>query len=444
MINFFCDNTSKIFIIKLVKIKLAKSKNKKLQFRSEALSSLNTPENLDTLIQVVTLKSWIILTAIYLLLGALLFWSFLGSIPTRVEGRGLLLVEDGTVYNAAAPPGGGRVVEILVKMGQVIRKGDSIAILNRLDLTEKQEVQEKYIERLKQEQKELIHRSETELAARNETIIKQREILDNTIKTEQENLKDIGKLLKFKDENFKKGLVVLQDIETTRRDYYVAKQKSEELYLELQKLKTQEADFKDQWKQRLKEKELVLLTEENELNEIKTDIEVAKTVVSPIDGTVIGINTSVGKMAASGDPIISLASLGQGLDALVFMTPQEGQKVTPGLQALVTPLTIEREEYGSMKGKVISVSAFPEAIDTMMAVLHNQELAKQFSSTGSPIAIRVRIEPDPSSYSGYRWTSSKGPPLKIHSGNLATVRITVREQTPISLLIPTLKKALGL
>lgn len=419
-------------------------KGKYPKFRQNALAKLDTPEHLDTLIQVVSPKSWVILAAFYILLFGLLLWGFLGSIPTRVEGRGLLLVENGTVYNAVAPPGGGRVIEILTVMGKKIKKGDTVAILERSDLVQQIELEKKYLETLKSEHTELEQISEQEIESRALTLSKEKKILENTIDIEKHNLNDIEKLLKFKEENFKKGLVVLQDIETTRRDFYAAKQKAEELQIELHRLKTQEADFRDQWRQRLREKELALLNAELKLHNMQSDMEISKNVTSPKDGTVISINTALGKMVNNGDPIISIASEGQGLDAIVFMAPHEGQRVAPNMMALITPITIEREEYGSMKGNVLTVSAFPEAMEAMMAVLHNQELVKQFSETGPPTAIRVRIERDANTFSGYRWTSSQGPKIKIMPGTLANIRITVREQAPISLILPSLKKMFGI
>ncbi len=299
------------------------------------------------------------------------------------------------------------------------------------------------MERLKQEQTSLIATSKQEIELREHNIQQQEEIINKTLDILQQNLADIEKLLRFKEENFKKGLMVLQDIETTRRDYYGAKQKNEELNIELEKLTSQLADFKDQWRQRLKDKELLILSEQLKLNDMRSELNVSKSVLSPADGLVIGVNASIGKIVASGESIISIASLGEGLDTVVFMVPHEGQRVQPGMQALVTPTTIEQEEYGSMIGQVLTVSAFPEANETIMAVLHNQELAQQFSKTGPPTAIRVRIQRDPATFSGYKWSSSKGPPKKIVPGTLADIRITVRQQPPISLLIPALKKLFG-
>lgn len=415
-----------------------------LKFRSEALSELSAPEQLDKLIQVVSPRGWIALLSFYILLISLIIWGIFGSIPSRVEGKGVLLAENGSIYNAVAPPGGGRIEDITTSQGQLIKKGDVIAHLERPDLVDKLQLSKDYVTKLKQEQAELIHTAESELQARHIHVSQQKQMLDNTLQSESKNLKEIEGLLELKETYFKKGLVPLQEIESTRRDYYSTRDKTQQLQVQSTQLTTQEDDFKEQWRQRLKDKELLILGEELKISNMASEIQISKTVTSPADGIIISINTAVGKIVSEGASVASITTLGEGLDALVFMLPHEGQRVSSGMQALITPTTIEKEEYGSMAGKVLSVSEFPEAAETLIALLHNKELANQFVNSGAPIGIRLRIARDPNTFSGYKWSSSQGPNKKILPGTLADVRITVREQPPMTLIIPAFKKLLGI
>ena len=54
----------------------------------------------------------------------------------------------------------------------------------------------------------------------------------------------------------------------------------------------------------------------------------------------------------------SIASEGDGLDALVYLSPQAGKQVKSNMQALVSPTTVEKSEYGSIYGKVTQVLNF--------------------------------------------------------------------------------------
>jgi HlyD family secretion protein len=60
-------------------------------FRKSALDKLASPERLDVLMQVTSPVGWLALLTIGAVLAAVLVWGFLGSIPERVDGQGILL-----------------------------------------------------------------------------------------------------------------------------------------------------------------------------------------------------------------------------------------------------------------------------------------------------------------------------------------------------------------
>ncbi len=312
------------------------------KFRQQALQALHAPDQIDKLIQIVSPRAWVMLASFYGLLIGLIFWGIFGSIPTRVEGKGILLVENGAIYNAVAPPGGGQIADIVVHPAQSIKKGDIIAHLERPDLSEKLALAKNYVVQLKNEQTELIRISKKELAMRHEKISQQTSVLEHSLANEGKNLSDITTLLNLKEENFKKGIMIWQDIENTRRDYYAAQDRLQQLQVQLMQLKAQEDDFKDQWRQRLKDKELTVLAEQLKVDNLAAEVTVSKTVLSPADGIVISVNTAVGKIVTDGSSIATVTSLGEGLDALIFMTPHEGQRVTPAMTTFITPTTIEK------------------------------------------------------------------------------------------------------
>lgn len=63
-------------------------------FRRESLERLSSPERLDELMKLVTLKAWLPLGTLGLLLGLGLLWSVLGRVPVTTHGRGLLVQDD--------------------------------------------------------------------------------------------------------------------------------------------------------------------------------------------------------------------------------------------------------------------------------------------------------------------------------------------------------------
>jgi HlyD family secretion protein len=96
-----------------------------------------------------------------------------------------------------------------------------------------------------------------------------------------------------------------------------------------------------------------------------------------------------------------------------------------------------------MLGDVISVTQGPVNPDSMNRILRNPQLVQQFTSAGSVYEMKIMLRLDPSTPSGYSWTSRQGPPLKFGSGTLLRVQIPVQEKRPIELVIPTLRRWTG-
>ncbi len=93
-----------------------------------------------------------------------------------------------------------------------------------------------------------------------------------------------------------------------------------------------------------------------------------------------------------------------------------------------------------MLGRVTSVSEFPLTAQSMFLTLGNEALVSELASGGTAmLEVKADLIPETSTFSGYRWSTSDGPPQRMDSGTLVTASITVKEQKPISLIIPQLK-----
>jgi HlyD family secretion protein len=82
---------------------------------------------------------------------------------------------------------------------------------------------------------------------------------------------------------------------------------------------------------------------------------------------------------------------------------------------------------------VARVGELPATIQAMSRTLGSDELARSLSASGAPIQVEVELETDPTTISGFRWTSPKGPPIAIQNGTPCTVDIVLTELAPISL-----------
>lgn len=112
------------------------------------------------------------------------------------------------------------------------------------------------------------------------------------------------------------------------------------------------------------------------------------------------------------------------------------------MEALVTPTMVKREEYGSIRGRVLFVSDAPVSKRTMLRFLGNEDLVDQLSRDGAPMGVYVDLLDSDETESGFVWTSGKGPSIVIDRNSVCSVEIVTRRQKPISLVLPFLKKYL--
>jgi HlyD family secretion protein len=159
-------------------------------------------------------------------------------------------------------------------------------------------------------------------------------------------------------------------------------------------------------------------------------------IVSPSAGRLVDLGVAPGSLVNAGVPIASVEDTSKPLEAIIYMPASSGANVRPGMDVQVSPASISREEYGFLRGKVRSVATFPSTFESMLLVVANEQLVREFLTAGTPLEVRIDLTPDPTTPSGYRWSSSAGPPLAIDSGSLCQATITLSEQRPINLVFP--------
>ena len=103
-------------------------------FRKEALNQLSSPAQLDKLMSVTSLKSWLILLAVGIIIISALIWGITGTLFTRVDADGVLVNEGGVVTIPALSSG--CVLDIRIKTGDIIAKGDIIARIEQKELVD--------------------------------------------------------------------------------------------------------------------------------------------------------------------------------------------------------------------------------------------------------------------------------------------------------------------
>jgi HlyD family secretion protein len=83
------------------------------------------------------------------------------------------------------------------------------------------------------------------------------------------------------------------------------------------------------------------------------------------------------------------------------------------------------------------VSNFPVTQDEMFLLLENQSLVDTLRTGEDQLQVDVKLRSDPSTPSGFKWSSSNGPPFSISHGTPVTATFVLGRQHPINLVFPS-------
>ena len=413
-------------------------------YRKIALERLSSPEQLDRLITVTPPSGWLALMGMALLLAFTFVWALYGRIPTMVSGGGILIKTGGVVSVVA--PVQGQIDSIYVREGESVRKGQIVARLAQPALLDEIRGTRQQLE---EEKARLIILSEVgdeKYRLGMASTAKERDNLRQVLATSKERAHWLQSKIESQQNLLEEGLVTRQTLVESRNKPVDLELTQAETLNQFKKLDAHEQEL-------AAERDGQLEASRKLVNQVRRDLELQEArlafssrVVSNHTGLVVELRTSQGQVINPGDLLLVLEQTGdaiQDLEALIYMSPDQGEQIKSGMIVRITPQTVKREEFGYMLGMVTKVADFPSSQQGMMRQLKNQVLVDQFSENGAPIAVFADLIPDPVTVSGYKWSSPKGPPLEIFSGTLCSGTIEVRSQAPLSLMIPYLKKQVG-
>jgi HlyD family secretion protein len=346
-------------------------------FRKSAIERLSTPEQLDRLIEVATPRGWLSLWAICGLLAAVVVWSLVGTLPTTITGKAILLPPRGV--DEVYATGAGFVTEVLVREGDLVQAGQVVARIEEKSQTEK------------------ARGSKRESALKLEALRQKIPFLESQAKAKHEAV----------------AMGLLAPVEEAQSIEALAAARTE---MESLKNQTQLQDIQFQG---------------------ATEVRALKA------GRVVEVLTSPSTLIQNGQPVLTLSSDIEEIMALIFI-PHNGDRAKPGMDAEVSPAGFPKQEYGYIRGKVVFVSAIPMRTNLLYELTRNQVLNDMLTREGDPFFIQASLEKDPSTPSGYRWSSSKGPNEKVKPGMICEARIVVEKRRPITLAIPAMRELLGL
>jgi len=409
-------------------------------FSKEALEAASNPDELDHTLQIVRAKLWIPIFGICVVALVGLMWSIFGRMPVNVTGFGVLINPGNVkVVQSQAP---GLVEKVSVKPGDEINEGDIVALIQQPALEQSlQQAKENYDE-INRINSDALKANQKQFVAQLASINRQKELLSEGKELSGNVNRSLEKrnevLLQLAKDNLVNSEMLLQSesslVESkTKMASYDAQIQELELSIEQAKQKNIQTEF----------------TLKNQIDEsrravekLELQLENNRHIRSKSGGKVMQLMVSAGTAVGFGTPVLSVAAdqSTQSMKNLCYFSVKDGKKIKPNMTIQITPSTVKRERYGSIVGKVVSVSSFPVSREAAMNIVGSKELAFALTGQGAMIEVKTELKPALSSESesGYEWTS-KNPPVAVSQGTTTVNRVRVDDRAPITYVLPLLR-----
>lgn len=472
-------------------------------FRKESLERLSSPERLDQLMQVVSPRSWLPLVALGSIVGVAVIWSIYGRIPITVEGRGVLIYPSNVV--PLQSKSAGQLMALNVKVGDVIKKGQVLATIDQAELRKQLQQQRVKLtelnsqdqavgslqgqrreqeERSQQQQRYYLQQRILELQTitpllktkGNTSIAQQRQGLqerlrqaqaltpvflqrveirrqlfkkegaisgDEALKAEQEYLQNLEKIADIKN---KLKELDLKETET-EKDYRQNLSTISDLQAQLKELDSKQASAAQQDLEDATTRKKEIQDVKREIAQLEVQLGGNSQIISQYSGRILEITLTPGQVVSAGTRLATIEAENpkSKLVAVTYFPVADGKKIQPGMTMQITPQTVKRERFGGIFANVTNISRFPITKEAAASEVGNAEVVEGLiSQQQGLIQVFSDLEPDSTTPSGYKWSSSIGPQMKISSGTTTIVRVKVEERAPITFVLPILRSVSGI
>ncbi len=403
-----------------------------------------SPEQLDSLMRITSPKGWIALVTIGFLLSMVVLWSIFGEIPIKIFGKGILINRGGVFRVKTA--GAGEVSEILVREGFHVNAGDLLFKLEQPERQDQLAEEEVRLAELRQKLSTLKAFYSNDTNLQKAVIEKNRENLKTQINNLERQAQWYQEKKVVQAELLKNGLITKQNLIDTENSYNDTLLNIKKIQAQLTSTQSTELEFDNKKDVELETATAQILLQEAKVKEVKDQIDLFSTITSPYSGQVLSIPVREGDRLNNGTTVLTMepdTPEARNLQAVIYIVDQ-GKQANKGMTAHISPVTIKKEKFGSLVATVTDISDFPISTEAMIKMLGNQNLAEELSQAGAPIQIIADLIPDPDLRSGFKWTSSLGPGVKVTSGVICTTSIIVSTKRPIHLVFPYFKYFFGL
>jgi HlyD family secretion protein len=410
----------------------------------EAPKRFASPDHLDQRINLIPPAMRVMALSATVLVIAGLVWAFFGSVPTRATGRGVLLA-DGKASHTVQPVVSGPVIELLVSRGQQVEADALIARIEQVSLntqlvsnTARVGVMEQNLARLRAAHG--IEFAKSEASYRRQSAAAEEQVSAGKIRATQ--LKEI---LTTDEALLQRGLVSRMEVANARAQYDQTMQEVANATARALQIESQREQKRDMLAdvERQKQEEIDALKAEGA--RLESEVSIGSAVKAPVAGRIEEIRVGRGDVVSPGTVLVTIGQVNPGsFEILAVFANNMAKRIVPGMDTHIRPVSVRKEEHGSMRGRVLSISELSISKAELDAILRNSELTNNLMGDTAPLLAKIEVFLDKGTPSGFAWWGGQGPPFAVTRGTRVEVDVLVDHRRPIALIIPAFRQLLGL
>lgn len=411
-------------------------------FRKASIERLASPEELDRVITISVSGRWAALAGILLFCAATAVWSVIGRLPTTATGSGMIVSTGGVLMVVSR--GTGVVRSIDVAVGQHVAANQVVATIAQPVLADR-------VKSLRAELNALVAKHQQDLKLKNEetavqleALARQRTNVERSIRDLQAQSRLAAERVPTMEQLFSKGLVTDQQVIAAREKVVDLNGQIEDRNAQLKQFDAQAFQLRTQPGAFDAAAQADFATRQREIAQAAGEETLQETVTTPYAGEVVELKVSPGAAVPAGTPVLSIQPDANTLEAVTYVSALQAKDIRVGMEARISPSQVKREEHGFMLGKVVFVADYPATAAAIMRNVQNEQLVEALTGAGPVTEVRIVLDRDPHTISGFRWSSAGGPPVHISAGTIASAEIVTQRRAPITLVVPILRHTLGL
>jgi len=405
-------------------------------YRKAALDRMASPERLDAALVLVSRPMWLLLGAFAVAIVAALVWALVTQAPVKVGAQGILIDRTGLTEVVASDEG--RIDRLLVAPGDSVVAGQAIATVARTELTREIDGARAKLADAQARFKQLSAfygtQDTSRMTADAQRLASIAESRRALAERERYLVEKAGKMERL----IGRGFIQRDRLVETRIEIADVRERSAGLAESATRVRIEAGERNGEAGLALLDERRTIEEQQRLIQRLSARLTDQQVIRAGWAGKIAEIRVNAGDVIAPGTALATLAPAGtsNSLVALLYVPAAEGKRIEPGMAAEIAPSTVERAVYGHISGRVIAVAPLPATAAGMRRVLRNDELVQQLIAGGPPIEVRIALDHDPSTPTGFAWSASKGPAMRISAGSIVAGQVVVDRTPVIAWLIP--------